>query len=170
LVEHGRHAQIVQAGCKEGEKMNIRQGVIVLFIGVALGAAGAMFLPKVLAPYLPDSLAGRTATVRGTVMAKEKKPASLLLTVNTPQGALLATFSRDVDATDLLVGPNDTVDLRIKRYEPFVEDPKIMRVVKAGSAADTLSTQSGATATLPTPTGVYKVPAGKKEHRPEAGG
>ncbi len=112
--------------------MKLRQALIVLILGIALGAAGALTLPRTVQPYLPDALAGRRAVIKGVVVTKERKPAALLLSVNTPQGALLATFTRNADETGLLVGPGDAVELRVKGYEPFIADPTVLRVVKNG--------------------------------------
>jgi len=114
--------------------MNMRQVLITLIIGCALGAAGAVYLPRAVLTYLPDALAGRRFHVSGTVIAKERRAASLLVTVNTAQGALLATFTRRADETDLLVGKGDAVELRTGRYQPFIEDPTILRVEKSGQA------------------------------------
>ncbi len=116
--------------------MNMRQVLVMLVIGIMLGAGGAVYLPGILLPYLPDALAGKREIVKGVVAAKEKKPSSLLLSVNTPQGALLATFTRKAEETDLLVGVGDSVEISIARYEPFVGDPKILRVVKNGSPSE----------------------------------
>ncbi len=115
--------------------MNMRQALITLIIGIALGAAGTVYLPGAVQSYLPDALAGRKLIVTGTVVAKEKKAAALLLTLNTPQGALLATFTRNADETNLLVGAGDAVEFRIRSYQPFIEDPTVLRVVKGGQAA-----------------------------------
>ena len=125
--------------------MNLRQALTMLIFGIAVGAVGTVYLPGAVRPYLPDALVGGRVTVRGVVVTKEKKPAALLLTVNTPQGALLATFTRNAEETGLLVGPGDAVELRIKGYEPFIEDPKILRVVKSGqeTVTEPASAQTG---------------------------
>ncbi len=112
--------------------MNMRQVLITLIVGCALGVAGAAFLPGIVRPYLPDPLAGKRMVVKGVVAAKEKKAAALLLTVNTDQGAILATITRKVDEAGLLVGVGDAVELRIREYQPFIEDPTVLRVVKSG--------------------------------------
>ncbi len=144
--------------------MNMRQVLITLLIGIAAGAAGAVYLPGAALPYLPDALTGRRTTMRGVVVTKEKKPASLLLTVNTQEGALLATFTRSAEETNLLLGPGDSVELRVKDYEPFIENPKILRVVKSGPPvpAETGASMNGpASATAQT---------GTREVKPAAAG
>jgi hypothetical protein len=73
---------------------------------------------------------GKTTVVKGTVMAKQKKDNVLLLTVNTPQGELLATFKKKVDEIGLLVNEKDVIEFTLPKYMPFIEDPKIIRVVK----------------------------------------
>ncbi len=142
--------------------MNMRQAVITLVIGMALGAAAAVYLPRILQPYLPDALAGKKTVVTGTVMAKEKNAASLLLTLNTAQGALLATFTRKADETNLLVSAGDSVELRIKSYQPFIEDPTVLRVVKSATA---VPGESASAAAPPSTAQTGTVPA-----RPAAAG
>ena len=145
--------------------MNIRQWVVALLMGAVLGVVGTLFLPGLVRPYLPDSLAGRTVTVRGAVLGKERKPSALLLTVNTAQGAFLADFTRRIEETDLLVGAGDTVEMAIERYQPFLEDPRILRVEKGGPAAPALG--SAPTFSAPTATTKANPPAaGRKERRP----
>ncbi len=144
--------------------MNMRQVLITLMIGIAAGVAGAVYLQGAALPYLPDALSGRRATIRGVVVAKEKKPAALLLTVNTQQGALLATFTRNADETSLLLGPGDSVELRVKDYEPFIENPKILRVVKN---APPVPVEPGATMSGPAPATAQ---TGTREVKPAAAG
>lgn len=142
--------------------MNMRQVLITLVIGIVLGAGGAVYLPGVLRPYLPDALAGKREIVKGVVVAKEKKPASLLLTVNTAQGALLATFTRNAEEADLLVGIGDAVDISIAGYDPFVSDPKILRVMKNGPM---VASEQGAAANIPAP---VTAQTGTREAKPAA--
>lgn len=106
--------------------------IIIFFVGVLIGIAGAIAVPKYMRPYLPESIVGKETTVKGIVVAKSRKGTSLLLTVNTPQGALLSTMNRKVDEIDLLVNVDDEIEFTLKSYEPFINDPKIKRVVKDG--------------------------------------
>jgi hypothetical protein len=81
---------------------------------------------------------------------------------------MLATFTRNVDETGLLVGPGDAVELRIKGYEPFIEDPKILRVVKSGQETvnEPASAQTGTTATRPAAGKTRTVAPAKEGARP----
>lgn len=106
-----------------------------LVVGIALGAAGMYYGPRYLSPYLPGSLGGNAVTVEGTVLEKQKKDSSLLLTVNTSRGALLATIKKKADEVNLLVSRGDRIDFVLRTYRPFIEDPVIKRVVKAGPEA-----------------------------------
>lgn len=111
--------------------MNKTSTIIVIFIvGILIGITGTIVLPKYMRPYLPESIVGKETTVKGVVVAKLRKGNSLLLTVNTPQGALLSTMNKKVDEIDLLVGVDDEIEFTLKKYEPFINDPKIKRVVK----------------------------------------
>ena len=65
------------------------------------------------------------------MVAKRLENDRLLLTVESEDGAVLATFKQRVPEIDLLVDTGDHVTLGITSYEPFVEDPKILGVKKA---------------------------------------
>jgi len=111
------------------------RGFLVFLVGVALGVAGTVFLPDLLAPYLPQSLRGSEEAVAGLVTAKERQDDKLLLTVDSPSGAVLATFSKKVAEISLLVDEGDSVTLAVHLVEPFVNDPTIRQVQKAPSGS-----------------------------------
>jgi hypothetical protein len=102
--------------------------------GLVLGVLATVYLPGVVRPYLPQWVMGKTVVVTGTVATKQKKENVLLLTVETPEGVLLATFKRKVDEIDLLINEKDAIELTIPKYMPFIDDPKIIRVVKEQQA------------------------------------
>jgi len=104
--------------------------VLILLIGVALGVSGTILAPKLAGPYLPESFRAKAEVVEGEVDRKLREQDRLLLTVQTSQGTVLATFKQKVAEIDLLVQKGDTVTLALRRYEPFVEDPAIERVRK----------------------------------------
>jgi hypothetical protein len=137
-----------------------KRTVITLIIGILLGVLGTLLLPKYIRPYLPESLAGKEAVVTGTVLTKQKEKNTLLMTVNTSQGALLSTFTRKVDEVNLLVNEKDQIEFTLEKYTPFIEDPKIMRVVKPSFPA-TVKAQTSA------PKAAGK---GTKEAKPEQPG
>jgi hypothetical protein len=110
--------------------MRFWAGVLVLVIGLALGAALGVLGPRVAGPYLPEAIRGRVETVEGEVMRKQREPDRLLITLVTPRGAILAIFKKQIPEVDLLVGEGDTVTLGLHRVEPFVEDPTIQSVHK----------------------------------------
>jgi small basic protein len=114
----------------EGGKTGGR-GFLVLLTGVALGVVGTILLPNLLAPYLPQSLRSSEEAVAGLVTAKERQDDRLLLTVDSPSGAVLATFSKKVAEISLLVDEGDSVTLAVRLAEPFVNDPTIRQVRKA---------------------------------------
>lgn len=101
-----------------------------LVAGVALGAAAALFLPDLVAPYLPEALRPGREAISGAVLAKRTEGDRLLLTVNTPRGAMLATFRRQVAEIDLLVEEGDTVTLGIDGYAALIEEPELEAVRK----------------------------------------
>jgi len=113
--------------------------------GLILGILGAIYLPKYVQQYIPESLVGKEIVVKGTVTAKEKKGDALLLTVSTSEGALLATFKKKADEVNLLINEKDELQFTLPRYMPFIDDPKIIRVVKEQPAAPVPAEASAAT-------------------------
>lgn len=107
-------------------------GVFVL--GVAVGVAGTLLVPRLAGPYLPGVLRGKAELVEGKALRKERQQDRLLLTVVTEEGAILATFGRQAAEIDLLVDEGDTLVLVLRRYEPFVMDPPIEGVRKKESS------------------------------------
>ena len=105
--------------------------VLVLLAGIALGVVGTTFAPDVAGLYLPEAFRVKKAeTIDGEVVRKLREGERLLLTVQTSQGSVLATFKKKVAEIDLLVQQGDTITLALSRYEPFVNDPAIERVRK----------------------------------------
>ena len=101
----------------------------MLLLGIVLGLAAAVLMPRLWQSLLPQGW--KAAPVEGVVESKRWDDERLLLTLVTADGAVLATFHRQVPEIDLLVAPGDTVSLALGGYRPFVEDPQIARVVKA---------------------------------------
>ena len=104
--------------------------VLTFVVGLGFGIGGTYFAPDLLGPYLPGILQRKGELVQGNVVAEQEKVPWLLLTINTPQGAILATFKKKVDEIALLVEVGDQIELFLRKYEPFVEDPRINRVRK----------------------------------------
>jgi hypothetical protein len=117
--------------------MHKQSGIVPFVFGLVLGILCTIYLPKYVRPYLPEALVGKETVVKGTVAAKDKKGAVLLLTVNTPEGALLATFEKKADEVNLLINEKDEVYFILSKYMPFIDDPKIIRVVKEQQAVPT---------------------------------
>ncbi|MGD2151644.1 MAG: hypothetical protein PVG79_00160 [Gemmatimonadales bacterium] len=96
-----------------------------LILGIALALVGRSFLGS----RLPDSIAGRRESLDGVVTAKQLEEDRLLLTIVTPAGATLVTFKKRVAEIALLVDEGDRITLSLSQYQPFLEDPRIARVV-----------------------------------------
>jgi hypothetical protein len=142
--------------------MHKQSRLVPFLFGIIFGILCVIYLPKYVRPYLPESIMGKETVVKGTVAAKEKKGDVLLLTVSTPEGALLATFKKKAGEVNLLINEKDEIQFTLPKYTPFIEDPKIIRVVKEQQ-------------TVPTPTEVPAAPAkpeGKPRHqvKPLSGG
>ena len=110
--------------------MKLWRDVLVFLVGLALGVAIVLIGPRVAGEYLPDTLRSKTEIVEGEVTRKLREQDRLLLTVVTARGAILVTFRRKVSEVDLLVAEGDKLTLRLRRFEPFVEDPAIQSVRK----------------------------------------
>jgi hypothetical protein len=115
--------------------MNKPSSMVPLIVGLVLGIVGTIFLPGYVRPYIPEWAMGKAMVVKGTIVAKQKKEHSLLLTVNTADGALLATFTKKVDEISLLVNEKDVIEFTLPKYAPLIDDPKIVRIVKEQPAA-----------------------------------
>jgi small basic protein len=120
-----------------------------LLAGVLLGVLGTLFVPPLVRPYLPAALRGTTEQIEGSVFRKQletgEKP-RLLLSVDTDQGAVLATFTRNVAEIDMLVDEGDMVTLGVGAYEPFVSDPIVASVHKGQIAGDSVTDDEAETA------------------------
>lgn len=111
--------------------MTARIATLTLFIGLILGGLAVYFGPRVLDPYLPNSLQeGGKVGISGTVVAKRVEGDRLLLTVAAQQGAVLVTFRKKVSEIELLVQEGDTVTLDVQDYRPFMDDPGLRAVRK----------------------------------------
>ncbi|MFV1986131.1 MAG: hypothetical protein ACC682_02530 [Gemmatimonadota bacterium] len=104
-------------------------------VGLILGIAGTIFVPGLLAPYLPGLFRGDPEILSGPVLAKERDGDRLLLTIQTEPGALIASFSERVAEIALLVDRGDTVTIAVDDYDPFIEDPDFEGVRKATAGA-----------------------------------
>lgn len=110
--------------------MKIWAGIIIFVVGVGTGFSGTRFVPASVSQYFPVTFQPHTQVVKGIVVRKHQDSERLLLTVSTPQGALLATFTQQMSEIDLLVEEQDEVTLGLAQYAPFIHDPVIKGVMK----------------------------------------
>lgn len=110
--------------------MKLWLSILILLVGIALGVTGTLLAPQFAGQYLPGVFQTKPQVVEGEVERKLREQDRLLLTVQTSQGTVLATFKKKVAEIDLLVQKGDTLTFVLRRYEPFVEDPTIERVRK----------------------------------------
>ncbi len=124
---------------------------VLFLVGLALGSGGTILAPRFAGPYLPAML-GPTTTVEGTVVAKQREPDRLLVTLRTAEGGVLVTFTEKVADIDLLVQTEDKLSLALGQYEPFVNNPVIRRVEKLEPGrADDRKPSAAATTTPESP-------------------
>lgn len=113
------------------------RGVALAFVlGAVAGIVGAIVLPP-LRRYLPTALRGPEQVLNGVVVAKGAEGGRLLITLSTPEGTTLATFTKQTAKIDLLVREGDSLALAVRKYGPFVEDPRITRVVSTAGVPRT---------------------------------
>jgi hypothetical protein len=112
------------------------RAALAFLVGVAVGVTLTILAPRVAGQYLPEAVRGKVELLEGEVTRKLREPDRLLLTVVTPQGAVLATFKRQLTEIDLLVEQGDVVTLGVRRVDPFVDDPVIRRVRKEPSPGE----------------------------------
>lgn len=111
--------------------------------GVLLRSRRRSRRSRVTDPYTQTLIpAAQIESVKGTVVKKERESNRLLMTLSTPKGVLLATFTQKIDEIDLLVSEGYTATIRLRTYSPFVENPVIERVDAATADQDSDSRQS----------------------------
>ena len=99
-------------------------------LGLLAGAIAVAVTPSWWQSLVPDALFP-SGSMESVVLGKSREEGRLLLKLETSDGVLLATFTERVDEIDLLVEVFDRVTLRVTRYEPFLADPRLDRVVKS---------------------------------------
>jgi hypothetical protein len=105
--------------------------------GFVLGFLSAIIVnlaaPDLLTPYIQVlAPAAQTESVKGMVVKKQRESTRLLLTLSTPKGVLLATFTEKIDELDLLIAEGYATTIRLRTYSPFVENPVIEKVEADG--------------------------------------
>lgn len=99
--------------------------------------------PGLLTPYTQQFIpAAQIESVKGTVVKKDRDSNRLLMTLSTPKGVLLATFTQKIDEIDLLVSEGYHATIRLRSYSPFVENPVIERVDAAAAELGSESRQN----------------------------
>lgn len=98
--------------------------------GLVIGIAATFFAPRIIGPYLPGTLGSGVDGIEGKVSTKQRQGDRLVLTILTPEGAILATFKKKVAEIDILIAKGDKVTLARKDYRAFLDDPRIGRVRK----------------------------------------
>ncbi len=116
--------------------------LLIFFLGLVSGVLGTIFVPRLVSPMLPAGLKAEAESVDGTVVRRQRDPERLLLTINTPEGAALATFTEKVAEIDLLVAEGDSVTLDASSSTEFVDNPPIIAVRKVDFGAEPAAIES----------------------------
>ena len=104
--------------------------LLIFLVGIGIGLGAPSVAPKYLGPYFPTGLTAKQSGVQGIVVKKQIDQNRLLLTISASDGALLATFEKNLTEVALLVDQGDSITLDVHVYAPFVKDPPILRVKK----------------------------------------
>ena len=107
----------------------------VFLLGVGAGIGAPILLSRYAQPYLPPFLQKTAHPLAGTVTHKQRDQDRLLMTITTADGTILATFRKQIPEIDLLVEEQDSVTLDVRQYEPFVNDPPVLKVDKQSPQA-----------------------------------
>jgi hypothetical protein len=99
-------------------------------VGLGLGLGGPILATQYMEPYMPGFLKKPLHPLEGIVTHKQRDQDRLLMTVTTQDGTILATFRQQVAEIDLLVEEQDSITLDVRQYEPFVNDPLVLKVNK----------------------------------------
>ncbi len=99
-------------------------------LGLGFGLSIPIVGPHYMEPYIPNFLQKPLHPLEGVVTNKQRDQDRLLMTVTTKDGTILATFKKQVAEIDLLVEEQDSITLDVKQYEPFVNDPPVLKVNK----------------------------------------
>lgn len=102
----------------------------VFLLGLGLGLSSPMLTSRYGDAYLPTFLKKTVHPLEGSVTHKQRQQDRLLITITTQDGTILATFQQQVPEIDLLIQEGDQVTLDVGKYEPFVNDPPVLRVNK----------------------------------------
>jgi len=99
-------------------------------LGLGVGLSGPFLATKYMEPYLPGFMKKPLHPLEGIVTHKQQDQDRLLMTVTTQDGTILATFRKQVAEIALLVEEQDSITLDVRQYEPFVNDPPVLKVNK----------------------------------------
>jgi len=124
---------------------------ILFCVGLGLGLSGPILATQYMEPYMPSFLKNPLHPLEGIVTHKQRDENRLLMTITTQDGTILATFLKQVDEIDLLVEKEDSITLDVKRYEPFVNDPPVLKVNKQVSQVNDQSSTSATGSLLNSP-------------------
>ena len=99
-------------------------------VGLGLGLSGPLLATQYMGPFMPGFLKKSLHPLEGIVTHKQRDQDRLLMTVTTQDGTILATFRQQVAEIDLLIEEQDSITLDVRQYEPFVNDPPVLKVNK----------------------------------------
>lgn len=127
-------------------------GLLGFLLGLAVGISGMVLIPRFASSYLPPAMKPGVS-VKGIVVAKQRDPERLLVTLSAPDGSILVTFTKKVPEIDLLVEKTDALTLSMGGYRPFIQNPEIERVQKQAPHNHENSAAAESTGNLPDPQG-----------------
>ena len=122
------------------EERKPKSGRLAAFLlGLVLGVAATVFVPRYMEPFLPFT---QREILAGFVTEKQFNADRLLLRIQTDRGLVLAVFIGDREKVDLLVEKGNEVELNVDDYQPFLENPVVSRVSVGTARQHSLETSA----------------------------
>ena len=85
----------------EGAANSSKTSLIMFMVGLVVGIVGAVVVPGVVRPYLPDAIVGANNVVHGVVTGKRAESDRVLVTLPTEAGTVLVTFTKDLPEVEI---------------------------------------------------------------------
>lgn len=143
--------------------------MLVFAFGVGAGLGAPFLASKYAEPYLPQMLKVPVHPLAGTVTQKQRDQDRLLMTVTTDDGTILATFRKQISEIDLLVEEQDSITLDVSQYQPFLNDPSVLKVHKQKNPKPALPPSPSAEPAQLPDTSQHSSPAPEKPSLPPEG-
>jgi hypothetical protein len=111
----------------------MKKALFIFLLGAAAGGAGGFFGHAKFGAGIPQL---RGAPTEATVVSMRREDDRLLMTLETPDAVVLATFTRRADNLESIIHEGSHLTVRLPGDRPLVDDPPIVRVHSAEPAGE----------------------------------